>query len=267
MLSTDDIMQGALAMAGMDEMPGDCGIYLPSASVNKVLFGIDIGPAELMLARELDCDLALAHHPNAATMGYEHVLSRHVTFMVDAGVPEDEAKEAVSGLIERIHFRFHSGNWDHAVSVARLLDMPFMNIHSPLDEIARKILVRQVESLPPDATVADVVRSFEELPEFSSAPTAVEVVHGDPDAPAGRVVVVMGAGTNGGFSVARAYFEHGVSTVVYIHLDHGELAKLREYGKGNLIMAGHIAGDILGMNPFADWLEQQGLEVVRFSGL
>jgi len=39
-----------------------------------------------------------------------------------------------------------------------------------------------------------------------------------------------GALTNGGYPVAKACFAHGVDTVVYIHIDYGELQRLRAEG-------------------------------------
>lgn len=267
MLTTDDIMRGALELSGLTEIPGDCGIYVPGSDIKKILFGVDIGAAELMLARDLGCDLALAHHPNPGTIGYKDVLMTHVRWMTEAGVPGDEAQAAIAGLLERVTMNYHRGNWGHVTSVATLLGIPFMNVHSPLDLIGRKTMMDAIAAVPAGATVADVVAALETLPEYRAVPTAIEVLHGSPSNPAGRVAVVHGAGTNGGYSVARAYLEHGHSTVVYIHIEQSELHRLREYGKGNLIVCGHIAGDLLGMNVFRRWLEERGAEVIPFSGL
>ena len=78
---------------------------------------------------------------------------------------------------------------------------------------------------------------------------------------AGKVVVAHGAGTNGGYSVARAYFDHGIGTVIYIHINPAELKKLQDYGKGNLIISGHIASDMVGINPYLRELQKRGIAV------
>ncbi|HEU5298407.1 MAG TPA: hypothetical protein VFW08_02835, partial [bacterium] len=56
-------------------------------------------------------------------------------------------------------------------------------------------------------------------------------------------------------------------TVVYIHIEYGELQRLRAEGRGNLIMTGHLAGDALGFTPFLAELRRRGLEVATFSGV
>ena len=42
---------------------------------------------------------------------------------------------------------------------------------------------------------------------------------------------------------------------------------MQEYGKANLIVAGHMASDSLGFNQILDAWEKAGLEIVRISGI
>jgi hypothetical protein len=91
---------------------------------------------------------------------------------------------------------------------------------------------------------------------------------GTVDRPLGKLAVVHGAGTNGGARIAQAYLDHGVGTVLYIHCAADEVARLRDSGvEGNLIVSGHIASDLLGINRYVTEIEQRGVEVVRMSGL
>ncbi len=62
-MNTSEIMQLANEMAGFKETPEDSQIYVPGENVKKVLFGIDVGSAELMLAKERGYDLVITHHP------------------------------------------------------------------------------------------------------------------------------------------------------------------------------------------------------------
>jgi hypothetical protein len=84
---------------------------------------------------------------------------------------------------------------------------------------------------------------------------------GKAENPAGKVVVSHGAGTNGGYEVAKTYFKHGIETVVYIHVGLGDLEKLRAEDHGNLVVSGHIASDSVGINPFIQELKKQSLSV------
>ncbi|MCL6581010.1 MAG: hypothetical protein K6U08_05255 [Firmicutes bacterium] len=273
MLNTAEIMQLALDLAGLDSVPADSAVQVPGEAVRRVLFGIDVGPAELILAKQLGLDAAIAHHPNPFVQSYAAILDKHVDQMVAAGVPREEAVAAVAPLKEAVTLAYHQGNYGLVVSCARLLGLAYMNIHNPLDEIGRRLMDGAVQdavrAAGPEARVKDVVAGLMSLPEFQTAPTRPLVVLGDPENPAGRVVVVHGAGTNGRAPVALAYFRHGVGTVVYIHLDYAELVRLRgEAPRGaNLVVAGHIAADLVGINPFVRALEERGVEVVRASGL
>lgn len=268
-MTTDEIMQVALDLAGFARVPEDSAIYFPADGVQRALFGIDVGPAELLLAKQQGYDLAIAHHPVGATPEQWKLYLRHVEFMVAAGVPEDAALVAVADRIEGMKVRAQAANYDHVPSVARLLEMPFMNVHAPLDEIGRRRMRAAVDRAlaGTGATVGDVAASLASLPEFGRALTRVEVLVGDPESPARNVVVAHGALTNGGEAVARTCFEHGVDTVVYIHIDPADLVRLRQIGRGNLIVTGHIASDSLGFGPFLAALRDRGLQVDTFSGV
>lgn len=269
-MTTDEIMQVALDLAGFARIPEDSAIYVGGEGIRRVLFGIDVGPAELLLAKQLGFDCVIAHHPVNATPDGWKVYLRHVEFMVAAGVPEDAALASVADRIDGYQVRAHVWNYDHVPSVARLLAMPFLNVHAPLDEVGRRRMVevvRQVQSENPRATVGEVAQALGRLPEIANAQTAVEVRLGSPDSVAGNVVVAHGALTNGGYDVASTCFANGVDTVVYIHIDYGELQRLRKEGRGNLIVTGHIASDSLGFTPFLEALRARGLEVTTFSGV
>src|SRR3989344_1613094 len=41
----------------------------PKKEIKKVMAGIDIQPAEIMMAKELGCDLVIAHHPVGSALG------------------------------------------------------------------------------------------------------------------------------------------------------------------------------------------------------
>ncbi|MDR5683819.1 MAG: hypothetical protein QN163_07330 [Armatimonadota bacterium] len=269
-MTTEEIMQVALDLAGFARIPEDSAIYVRGDRIRRVLFGIDVGPAELLLARQLGFDCVVAHHPVNATPDAWKVYLRHVEFMVAAGVPEDAALAAVADRVDAYRVRAHVWNYDHVPSVARLLGIPFLNVHAPLDEVGRRRMievVRHVQSEDPHATVGDLARALGRLPEITNAQTAVEVRLGSADSVAGNVVVAHGALTNGGYDVASTCFAHGVDTVVYIHIDYAELQRLRRDGRGNLIVTGHIASDSLGFTPFLQALRARGLEVTTFSGV
>lgn len=259
-------MNLSLHLAGLKRIPEDSATYVKGDDIGRVLFGIDAGASELLLAKQLGYDAVIAHHPQgeSAILNFHHVFKRHINQMVSAGIPREEAERAVQKKFAELEADAHARNYAHAVDVARLLKMPYMNIHTPLDEIGRRIMQEQSNrETKPNSTVQEVVNSLNKLPEFKNAMTKITIRLGTAGNPAGKVVVSHGAGTNGGYEVAKTYFKNRIGTVVYIHVGLGDLERLRAEGKGNLIITGHIASDSVGINPFIRELENKGIIVEK----
>jgi len=58
----------------------------------------------------------------------------------------------------------------------------------------------------------------------------------------------------------------GIGTVVGMHISE-EHRKEAETANINVVIAGHMSSDSLGMNLFLDKLQEQGIEIIPFSGL
>ena len=265
-MNTEEIMKLSLKLAGLKEVPEDSTIYVSGDNIRKVLFGIDASVPELLLAKQLSYDAVIAHHPagGTAAINFHQVFKRHIQQMVTAGVPVEEAEKTVKKKLEQLEVEVHTRNYAQAVDVAKLLKMPYMNIHTPLDEVGRKIMSEQINSRTrKDSKVQEVVSALKELTEFKNAVTKIKIRLGKPETLAGKVVVSHGAGTNGGYEIAKTYFKHGVGTVVYIHISAGDLEKLKADGVGNLLVTGHIASDSVGINPLIKELEKRNIFVTR----
>ncbi|MGI6552044.1 MAG: hypothetical protein ACOX37_02850 [Bacillota bacterium] len=66
---------------------------------------------------------------------------------------------------------------------------------------------------------------------------------------------------------ARAYFEAGVGTLVVMHMPEEVIKAVKEQNLGNVIVAGHMASDSVGINGIIRVLEQKGLVITRMSGV
>jgi len=263
-VDTGRIMKAGLELAGWKKMPADSAVHVKGRNIRKVLIAIDVGTAELMLARQLGCDAVIAHHPiGIARVNFYRVFDRHVDFMVEHGVPKKIARQAVEKLKERVATRNHADIYSDVVGAAKALGMPLVNLHQPCDEYMRQVILEAIKSGRTEH-VSDIVRSINRIPEFRRAATRVEVKLGSEKSRAGRWALVVAAGTNGGYNIAKAYMQHGVSTVIYLHVDYGELTKMREDRlAGNLVVMGHLAGDSVGVNGLAERLEGLGVETVK----
>jgi putative NIF3 family GTP cyclohydrolase 1 type 2 len=263
-VDTERIMKVGLDLAGWKRMPADSAVHVRGRDIRKAMIAIDVGTAELMLARDLGCDAVIAHHPiGVASVNFYKVFDRHIDYMVEHGIPKATAKQAVLKLKERVATRAHADIYSEVVGAARLLKMPLVNLHQPCDEYMRQVIWRAIDSGKKEY-VSDIVKSVGNIPEFRRAATKVEVRYGSEKNRAGHWALVVAAGTNGGYPIAKAYFEHGVTTVIYLHVDYADLTKLREDKLvGNLVVMGHLAGDSIGLNALADRLEDIGVETVR----
>jgi len=263
-VDTDRIMKAGLELSGWKKMPADSAVHVKGKNIKKVLIAIDVGTAELMLARQLGCDAVIAHHPiGIAHVNFYKVFDRHVDFMVEHGVPKKIARQAVEKLKDRVATRNHTDIYSETVGAAKALGMPLVNIHQPCDEYMRQVILQAITSGGMEY-VSDIVRSIGKIPEYRQAATRVEVRLGSEKSRAGHWALVVAAGTNGGYNIAKAYLQHGVSTVIYLHVDYGELMKMKEERlDGNLVVMGHLAGDSIGLNGLADRLEDLGVETVR----
>ena len=264
MTNTEEIMNLSLKLAGLEEVPEDSAVYVSGKNIKKILFGIDAAVPELLFAKQYGYDAVIAHHPQGGTaiVSYYKVFERHIQQMMAVGIPKEEAVRAVKRKLEELETEGHTKNYSHSVDIAKLLKMPYMNVHTPLDEVGRRIMAEQIgRRMKKSSAVKDIVSALKELPEFKNATTKIKIRLGKAENPAGKVVVSHGAGTNGGYNVARTYFEHGIGTLIYIHVGFGDLEKLRADQQGNLIVTGHIASDSVGINPFLRELKKRGVSV------
>ena len=272
-MHTDKIMQLALDMVGLTKIPEDTQVYMPG-EITKALVCIDADTGLLSIARDLGYNGVIVHHPQGgdAMLNLHLVMNRQLLTLTKAGVPEDEARKALQPRQFSVERSNHMSNWDYMPSVARLMGMPFMNVHYPCDLMMERIVdahvQRRLAETGPAATVQDVTNILLELPEYAHAKTRPAVVVGDPAAPAGKVVTAFAGGTNGGTTVVEAYWRHGVDTVMTLHMGVPDVLKLRESGvKGTLIVAGHMACDSVGVNALIKVLRANGLDLTAMGGI
>ena len=268
-----DILAWSAELAGCDTVPADSQVYVEARDdVRRVLFGIDIDLPELLYARDAGYDAVIAHHPagDRARIDFSRVVRRQVDQMVAEGVPRDTAIAAVDLRIEASERALHIANVNRIVDTARLVGVPFANIHLACDIIGRgEVAARLDERSSASSTVGDSIAWLEEFPEIRDAPARPAAWLGDPETPLGRYTVAMAGGTNGGHPVFREYWRAGVDTIFAMHVGEGDLERLSAEAApdDNLVVTGHMATDSIGINRVVSALEREGIEVTRTSGV
>ncbi len=271
-MTTEDIMEVALDLAELKEIPVDSGIHVPSHVVRKVLATIDCDVGDLLLARELKCDGVLTHHPQGRASLYGWTLMRRqIEQMVEEGVPLARAEAAIQRRMAQVEIGTHPQNYNRVVQAAEQMKLPLLNVHLPCDIITRRLLAEKMAPFNKPrsrATVGQVIGALQEFPEQRRAATEPKVRLGSIDRLAGRVTVAMAGYTNGGLDVLRAYFDAGVGTVLMMHFPDADIREAREQRlPGNLVVTGHMASDSIGINVYLDELQRHGLKIIRSGGI
>lgn len=122
----------------------------PSAEIESVLWGIDIGTGEVVLADRLRekgkrIDAVIGHHPSgSAHANFYEVMHVQEALMQQAGISINVAEDIVSPRIREVHNAIASGNHEQVVDAARLLEMPLMCLHQPTDILVQRFLENQI---------------------------------------------------------------------------------------------------------------------------
>lgn len=246
----------------------------PEREIGTVMWGIDIGTSELLLADRLRergrrIDAVIGHHPmGRARPKYGEVLHLQEYMFAQMGMPITLAEDILAPRIKEVHRNNAPSNFDQAVDAARMLDLPLMCLHSVTDNLVDRFLNDLVEERAPKR-VEDLISVLMGLPEYRHAAAnnnPPEVYVGDRKRRTGKIALKMTGGTAGPKEMYEGLADAGVGTIVFMHLPESHLEEARK-NHLNVVVAGHMATDSLGINLLADRLEDRGLEIVPCSGL
>ncbi|MEK9153622.1 MAG: NGG1p interacting factor NIF3, partial [Patescibacteria group bacterium] len=119
-------------------------------------------------------------------------------------------------------------------------------------------------------TVGDLVERLKEIPEYKQAQkigAGPKIFAGGPENRVGRITLTeITGGTEGSPKLYEKMAQAGIGTVIGMHQSE-EHRKEAEAANINVVIAGHISSDSLGVNQFLDALEKHGLEIIPCSGL
>ncbi len=239
--------------------------------IKKILVGIDIEPAEVLLARELgNIDLIIGHHPLGRALADMHeVMELQSDVLAQYGVPINIAEGLTRERISEIARKFSSINHQQTVDVAKLLGINLMCLHTAADNLAAMFLKEKIEAQSGER-LEDLMKFLKSIPEYQEAAklgAGPKIFVGNPENRCGKIAITeITGGTEGSPKLYEKMAIAGIGTVVGMHLSE-EGRKEAEAANINVVIAGHISSDSLGMNLFLDQLQKQGIEIVPCSGL
>jgi len=242
--------------------------------IKRILAGIDMETQELLLADRLRergeaIDLVLAHHPEGkALLGLHRVMEMQEDILAGLGVPINVAEGILASRISEVERGLLPLNHSRPIDAARLLGFPFMCVHTPADNMVNTFLTKLFDEKKP-SFVSDTAAVLKEIPEYREAMkigAGPIIVVGEGKNRAGRIFVDMTGGTGGSDEAFAKLAIAGVGTIIAMHIGEKH-RKEAEKNHINVVVAGHIASDSLGMNFLLDELEENGIEVLTCSGL
>lgn len=245
----------------------------PDLEVRNIIAGIDVEGPELILVDRLrekgmEIDLAVGHHPEGrALVGLYEVMKIQPDVWADAGLSPSVGDRIITDRMSEVRRSLLPANHQRPIDTARLLGIPFMCVHTPADNLVTAYLMEKVAKNKP-LLIGDVIEMLLEEPEYrASAMRGVPpmVLVGDKKSRAGRVIVDMTGGTQGPAKSIGYLVRAGVGTVVAMHMSD-KLKETAEKENLNVIIAGHMASDSIGLNRFLDQVEKNGVTCKAFSG-
>ena len=232
--------------------------------IKTILVGIDMEVGEVVLADRLrqkgeKVDLLMGHHPEGISLaGFYNVMYMQIDILNRIGVPINIAESLMSERIKEVERRVMPANHMRPVDAARLLDIAFMNCHTPADNCVASYLQGLMDKKKPD-TLDDIMDILIEIPEYKESAKLncpPKIIGGSSSSKAGKVFVDMTGGTEGSKDIFSRLSQSGVSTLICMHLGEEHFKKAKEEHM-NVVIAGHIASDNVGLNIMLDELEKK----------
>ena len=246
----------------------------PEQKVNTILVGIDIGAGELLLADKLnekgrEIDLVMSHHPEGrALAGLAEVMDIQVEILENLGVSISVAESLMAERIAEVKRKIMPANHRRAVDIARHLNLAFMCCHTVSDNHVASYLQKLMNKEKPD-TLGDILDILKDIPEYRQGmqeKAGPKIILGEAKRRAGKIFVDMTGGTGGSKDIFQRLSQAGIGTILAMHLSEEHFRKVKAE-RINVIIAGHIGSDSLGLNLLLDKLEKrQKLNIIECSG-
>lgn len=244
----------------------------PNIKVKTILAGIDIEEAEIALINSLNTkpDLIITHHPvGKALAALDDVMKIQADMMAAYGVPINVAEGVMKERMQQVSRSIAPINHMRPVDAAKMANIPYMNIHTPADNLVFQYLQKLIDKKKPE-TIADILELLNNIPEYKEAlkyNAGPRIFAGDPGSRCGKIVCLdITGGTSAGKEIYPELVRAGVGTIIGMHMkDESRDEAIKNHL--NVVIAGHISSDSIGMNLFLDKLAQKGIKIIPTSGL
>jgi len=239
--------------------------------IKKILVGIDIDPAEILLAKEIgDIDLIISHHPSGKGLAnLSDVMELQCDVLNQYGIPINIAERLMKEKISEVARGINALNHQRTVDAARILGFNLICFHTVCDNLAARFLKDKIEAanLFRIGDLLDLLKEISEYQEAGRFGTGPKIFVGDKNNRCGKIAVTeITGGAEGSPKIYEKMAIAGIGTIVGMHMGESH-KKAAELAGLNVVVTGHISSDSLGVNLFLDELEKMGIEIIPCSGL
>lgn len=242
--------------------------------IQSIMVGIDVDTGEVVLAELLRqrgkaIDMILTHHPSGKPLAnLPEVMAMQADILALFGVPINVAESLTESRSKEVDRKIMPSNHSRVADSARLLGIPLVSLHTATDNMVATYLQRLFDEKKPE-TLEDIIDLLMEIPEYKEAAKndkGPKIMLGNKKRKSGKIFVDMTGGTGGSKDIYESLKTSGVNTVVGMHIneDHRKEAEKHHI---NVVIAGHISSDNLGMNLMLDEvLNGTQIQIVECSG-
>lgn len=243
-------------------------------NIKSMIVGVDVDPGELACVDALrkkgtKIDLVVSHHPQGkAYAKFYDVMDLQVDVFTAQGVALSVSENLLKERKAQVARRVSAANHTRSVDAARLLDIRFLCMHTPCDNLAYQYLKKKIDKAKP-GTLADIMDVLLNIPEYLDAaghnnPPMIAV--GNKSSRCKRIHLEFTGGTEGPQKIYKKLASCGVDTIIAMHQSEEHYKRCREQNI-NVIFASHIASDNLGINIMLDYLSsKEKIKIYEFSG-
>jgi len=160
-------------------------------------------------------------------------------------------------------------NHNRVVDAAKLLHLGFICVHTACDNLVANFLDQKIKKSQPEY-VGDLLKLLKEIPEYKEAikiGAGPWLFVGEEGNRCGRIALTeITGGTEGSAKIYEKMAQVGIGTIIGMHMSE-EHKNEAEAAHINVVVAGHMSSDSIGVNILLDQLKKQGIEVIPCGGL
>ncbi|MGM0509339.1 MAG: NGG1p interacting factor NIF3 [Fusobacteriota bacterium] len=243
--------------------------------IKNIAVGIDLTSEELLLIDRLkekgkQVDLAFGHHPSGKSiLNLYKMIKIQEDILVQSGVNVSSAEKMLQESFDKYSRSLMATNYNRAVDTAKLLNIPFMNIHTPADNMVHMYLENLFKKEEPYKLkdIIDILMEEEEYKIASKNQNGPKIISGSENNRVGKIQVDVTGGVEASDKIYEKMEMSGVGTLVGMHMSEKHLKKAKKHNI-NVIMAGHMSSDSLGMNLIIDEVQKRDnkIKILEISG-